>query len=192
MADLKSLTVSQLIRKFNLMLDNTDRCPRLSSECKCMLRLYVHDHDQCPIHIQRTDVADDICNSLANKNILYITSEKWQTVIDDKQIQILLPLVIHIHQSSDDSYHFANKRTPLRLNNSWVTFANLLIINVLPCAQNCTSYNHILDTNKEMEFNFIIFINCNRNRPQKYIEKTDKCFKLKIGNFISSVAVTSG
>lgn len=111
---------------------------------------------------------------------------------------MLLPLVLHLHVTTTTTTtaatlnvqcHFFERTTPTKLNSHLVRFANLLIINFIPCkAKKCYNNNHLLTSwDKVLYFKYAIFINCNTIKLNSYIVKDDtknNQFKLKLGKLI--------
>ncbi|WBR61478.1 hypothetical protein [Drosophila suzukii associated hytrosavirus 1] len=200
----KSLTVSHLIRKFNILLNANRHESRLSSACICLFRLYgdVRIDDACPVHTGTGNIVSDdtennklintILKNFIEKNILYINTMDYDKIIYATTIHMMLPLILHIHMRSDGTYHHIPEKSAIQnLSNPCVHYAHLLIINFEECQRPRCSFaiNKLLSPHKLIRFRYAIFINCHVDRRiQFFMQKMpyNDSFYLKLGEFLHS------
>mgnify|MGYP004518728757 CR=1 FL=1 len=194
MSTIKNLSVSNLIRKFNILL-NTRNYQILPLSCNCIFRMCNNENgigtnikNECPVHKNNKFICM-LLKKFAEKNLLYITTQYNERILYDKQLHMMLPLIINLHTDKFGICHFFNKKTPLKLNNIRVKFTNLLIFNLILCERKyCNNHNNLLKKFKIINFKYAIFINCLK-KPNKYIDKipNKSIFAFKLSKFIGNV-----
>lgn len=191
----KTLSVSYLIRKFNI-LNNTERQHTYMGFCNCLFRMCNNVHgvtnvnNACPLHPDESSrFASLFLQRFIHKNIIYISVNFCEKILYDKQLHIMLPLVVHLHTNKEGVCHIFDKKTSLKLNNVCVKFTNLLIVNMILCnRRSCNNFNNALVKYKTIKFKYAIFINCLK-KPNKYMYKlTNKLqFALQLEEFLRDV-----
>lgn len=183
---MKSLTVSRLIRKFNI-IQNVKQGEKFPIDCLCIFKL---DNTPCPVHKEINELADKVLTNFIHKKIIYIDTMYIDKIIYNNRIRRLLPLVIHLHGTTDGRCHLFNKAISLKLNNTCIKFTNLLILNVIECRRRiCCNYNKELHRSKTLDFKFAIFINCKSISLHDYTERleVENRFKIHIGKLLTQI-----
>lgn len=189
----------------------------MSSACICMFRLCnnnvatttttlcpVHSRPPPPTNLQDTNekgggggdggtLVQKILYNFSNKNIQYISTLDCYRILHSSDINMLIPLVIHVHQDTKTKkFHLASRKTHSKLNNVCVSFTNLFIINIIQCknGNRYCSNNKLLDPSKIITFKYLIVINCIENRPQRYLQRCPHTgyFKCHLGAWLLTAA----
>lgn len=196
----KNLTVTHLVKTFNLML-NLRKGKHLSSQCTCVLRMYNEcvggggdddDDDTCPIHFtddERDIEIDMILKSFSEKSLLYVSTAHIDKIIYNRHIQMSLPMVIHLF-AYKDNFSFTNRSVALKLNNALIKYAHLLIVNFIQIdsmKRLPVKCNELLTIEKVIKFKYAIFINSFSKQIQNYLERDhiDNCFIFKLKSFVN-------
>ena len=197
----KNLSVSHLIRKFNILM-NTRNYQIFPNSCNCIYRMCNSENCEeggllmsniqieCPVHTNaKNKFISMFTQKFVQRNILYFSTQYYEKILYNKQLHLMLPLIINLHTNRYGICHFFDRKIPSKLNNVCVNFTNLLIVNFIICEKkHCNNYNDLLIKYKTMTFKYAIFINCIK-KPNNYIHKITNKFRFifKLSDFVNNI-----